>query len=68
MRRMRLPHIRRTAPEVLATARAQRWEPAEGLYRLIDAAYARRSVAVSSNPHPSGFDEIMPKTIAAVLL
>jgi hypothetical protein len=31
LRRMRLPHIRRTAPEVLATARAQRWEPAEVL-------------------------------------
>ena len=39
-------------------------DAAEGLYRLIDAAYERRSVAVSSNLHPSGFDEIMPKTIA----
>jgi len=29
LRRMRLPHIRRVAPEVLATARAQRWDPAE---------------------------------------
>ena len=39
-------------------------EAAEGLYRLVDAAYERRSVAVSSNLHPSGFDEIMPKTLA----
>ena len=39
-------------------------DAAEGLYRLIDAAYERRSVAVSSNLHPSGFDEIMPKTLA----
>jgi DNA replication protein DnaC len=39
-------------------------DAAEGLYRLVDAAYERRSVAVSSNLHPSGFDEIMPKTIA----
>ena len=37
---------------------------AEGLYRLVDAAYERRSVAVSSNLHPSGFDELMPKTLA----
>ena len=144
LRRLRLPHIRRVAPEVVATARAQRWEPtellkallteelagrersgmatrraaagfptgktfeawkpklssipaptqaalrtlewiarrenlvvvddigllavgpdaAEGLYRLVDAAYERRSVALSSNLHPSGFDEIMPKTLA----
>ena len=39
-------------------------DAAEGLYRLIDAAYEKRSVAVSSNLHPSGFDEIMPKTLA----
>ncbi|MDP8930201.1 MAG: ATP-binding protein, partial [Actinomycetota bacterium] len=39
-------------------------EAAEGLYRLVDAAYEKRSVALSSNLHPSGFDEIMPKTLA----
>jgi DNA replication protein DnaC len=39
-------------------------DAAEGLYRLVDAAYERRSVAVSSNLHPSGFDELMPKTLA----
>ena len=87
LRRMRLPHMRRIAPEVLAVAKAQRWDPAEvlradlvvvddigllpvgpdaaeGLYRLVDAAYERRSVAASSNLHPSGFDELMPKTLA----
>jgi hypothetical protein len=26
---------------------------AEGLYRLVDAAYEKRSIAVSSNLHPS---------------
>ena len=31
LRRLRLPHIRRHAPEVVATAKAQRWEPAEVL-------------------------------------
>ena len=39
-------------------------DAAEGLYRLVDAAYERKSVAVSSNLHPSGFDELMPKTLA----
>ncbi|MGH3117333.1 MAG: IS21-like element helper ATPase IstB [Streptomyces sp.] len=39
-------------------------DAAEGFYRLVDAAYERRSIAVSSNLHPSGFDEIMPKTLA----
>ncbi|MFE4976033.1 ATP-binding protein [Kitasatospora sp. NPDC056651] len=39
-------------------------DAAEGFYRLVDAAYERRSLAVSSNLHPSGFNEIMPKTLA----
>jgi DNA replication protein DnaC len=39
-------------------------DAAEGLYRLVDAAYEKRSVGVSSNLHPSGFDELMPKTLA----
>ncbi|HEV8277693.1 MAG TPA: ATP-binding protein [Streptosporangiaceae bacterium] len=39
-------------------------DAAEGFYRLVDAAYERRSLAVSSNLHPAGFDELMPKTLA----
>jgi DNA replication protein DnaC len=39
-------------------------DAAEGFYRLVDAAYERRSVAVSANVHPAGFDELMPKTLA----
>lgn len=39
-------------------------ETAEALYRVVDAAYEKRSIALSSNLHPSGFDELMPKTIA----
>ena len=37
-------------------------DAAEGLYRLVDAAYEKRSIALSSNLHPAGFDELMPKT------
>jgi hypothetical protein len=39
-------------------------DTAEALYRVVDAAYEQRSLALSSNLHPSGFDELMPKTIA----
>ena len=39
-------------------------ETAEALYRVVDAAYEKRSIALSSNLHPAGFDERMPKTIA----
>ncbi|EID81583.1 IstB ATP binding domain-containing protein [Rhodococcus opacus RKJ300 = JCM 13270] len=39
-------------------------DAAEGLYRLVDAAYEKRALALSSNLHPSGFDELMPKTLA----
>ncbi|HEY9312102.1 IS21-like element helper ATPase IstB [Williamsia sp.] len=39
-------------------------DAAEGLYRIVEAAYERRSVAICSNLHPSGFDELMPKTLA----
>lgn len=40
----------------------------EGLYRLVDAAYERRSLALSTNLHPSGFDQLMDKTIASALV
>jgi DNA replication protein DnaC len=40
-------------------------DAAEALFRVIDAAYEKRSIAISSNIHPAGFDELMPKTLAA---
>ena len=43
-------------------------DAAEGLYRLVDAAYERRSLAISSNLHPSGFDQLMDRTIATALV
>jgi DNA replication protein DnaC len=43
-------------------------DAAEGLYRLVDAAYEKRSVAISSNLHPSGLDQLMDKTIASALV
>jgi DNA replication protein DnaC len=37
---------------------------AEALFRLVDAAYEKRSLIITSNIHPAGFDELMPKTLA----
>ena len=39
-------------------------DAAEVLYRLVDAADEKHSVAISSNLHPPGFDELTPKTLA----
>ena len=39
-------------------------DAAEALFRVVDAAYEKRSIAISSNIHPSGFDELMPKSMA----
>lgn len=40
-------------------------DAAEALFRVVDAAYEQRSLALTSNLHPAGFDELMPKTLAA---
>jgi DNA replication protein DnaC len=48
MRRMRLPYMRKAAPDVLATARAQRWDhwdPAEVLWLLIAEEVTGRDAA-----------------------
>ena len=42
LRRMRLPHMRRIAPDVLATAKAQRRDPAEVLRALLAEEVAGR--------------------------
>src|SRR4051794_29470390 len=40
-------------------------DAAEAPFRVVDAAYEKRSIALTSNIHPAGFDELMPKTLAA---
>jgi DNA replication protein DnaC len=45
LRRMRLPYVRSAAPEVLATARAQRWDPAEVLRVLLAEEIKGRDAA-----------------------
>jgi DNA replication protein DnaC len=45
LRRMRLPYLRKAAPDVLATARAQRWDPAEVLRVLLSEEVLGRDAA-----------------------
>jgi DNA replication protein DnaC len=45
LRRMRLPYLRAAAPDVLATARSQRWDPAEVLRVLITEEVIGRDAA-----------------------
>lgn len=39
-------------------------EAAEAFFRLINPAYEKRSLAISSDVHPAGFDELLPTTLA----
>lgn len=68
LRRLRLPHIRRHAPEVIATAKAQRWDPAEILRALFseEAAGRERSAlatrrAAAAFPTGKTFDAWSPE-------
>ncbi len=45
LRRLRLATVRKQAPEVLATAKIQRWTPEETLRVLIDAEIAARDAS-----------------------
>ena len=56
LRRLRLPHIRRHAPEVVATAKAQRWEPIEVLRALFQEESAgRERSALATRRAAAGF-------------
>jgi hypothetical protein len=70
LRRMRLPHIRRVAPEVLATVKAQRWDPAEVLKALLAgevtgrdrsalATCRARAASPSARPSPPGTEAVL---------
>jgi len=45
LRRMRFPYLRKAAPDVLATARAQRWDPAEVIRILLEEEIRGRDEA-----------------------
>jgi DNA replication protein DnaC len=55
LRRLRLPYVRRLAPEVLQTAKAQRWEPAEILRVLLaEEAAGREKATIGTRRRASG--------------
>ena len=45
LRRMRFPYLRKAAPGVLATARSQRWDPAEVIRILLEEEIRGRDEA-----------------------
>ena len=56
LRQLRLPHMRRHAPEVLATAKAQRWEPAEAIRALLAEELAgRQASSINTRRKAAGF-------------
>jgi DNA replication protein DnaC len=68
LRRMRLPYMRKAAPDVLATARAQRWEPAEVMRVLLaeevtgrDAATRRMRRKTAAFPSGKTFSSWRPE-------
>ena len=56
LRTLRLPHMRAAAPELLATAKAQRWEPAEAMRALLaEELSGRQASSVRSRRKAAGF-------------
>ncbi len=56
LRELRLPHMRRTAPDLLTTAKAQRWDPAEAVRALLAEELAgRQASSINSRRKAAGF-------------
>ena len=56
LRALRLPHMRAAAPDLLATAKAQRWEPAEAMRALLTEELAgRQASSIRARRKAAGF-------------
>ena len=56
LRTLRLPHMRAAAPELLATAKAQRWDPAEAVKALLAEELAgRQASSIRARRKAAGF-------------
>lgn len=63
LRRLKLAAIRRTAPEVLQTAKTQRWTPEEVLRTLVESEFAARDTSnVVNRLKAAGFPVAKPWT------
>jgi DNA replication protein DnaC len=77
-RRLRLPYLRKHAPEVIATATSQRWEPAEVVRVLLaEEAAGRDRATISTRRRSSGlpagktfdaWDPASPRSSTAIAL
>ena len=55
-RALRLPHMRKCAPDLLATAKAQRWDPAEAVRALlVEELSGRQRSSIASRRKAAGF-------------
>ena len=56
LKTLRLPHMRRHAPDVWATAKAQRWDPAEAVRALLVEEIAGRTASsITTRRNAAGF-------------
>ena len=56
LRTLRLPYMRRAAPELLRTARSQRWDPAEVVKALLEEEIrGRKAASISHRRKAAGF-------------
>ena len=56
LRVLRLPHMRRIAPDLLATAKSQRWDPAEAVKALLEEEISgREASSVQARRKAAGF-------------
>ena len=56
LRELRLPHMRGAAPDLLATAKAQRWDPAEAVRALLAEELAgRQASSINARRKAAGF-------------
>ena len=54
LRRLKLAAMRRLAPELLITAKTQRWAPEELLRTLVEAEITAREASNAPRPHEAG--------------
>src|SRR5687767_9237427 len=56
LRELRLPHMRRTATDLLAAAKAHRWDPAEAVRALLAEELAgRQASSINARRKAAGF-------------
>jgi DNA replication protein DnaC len=56
LRQLRLPHMRRSAADLLATAKAQRWDPAEAVRALLtEELTGRQASSIGTRRRAAGF-------------